>query len=196
MQISSCCRERENLRLRREYASRGQARPVKPRAHRPDRDIERESDLLVAEVGEGVEEQCIPLSRAHRRESTCQPSVESGTVDSRSRLVLSRRPIGRRRCDRTPVAGAALPANCGEGGWSRSRTATAERCRWHGSSLAARTRARTSPQPARQRDHVRHVDGDTCGPSRSGARRSTRTLSARSASAPRNPCPTEQAPSR
>jgi hypothetical protein len=88
MEISSCCRERENFWFRCEYASRGQARPVKPRAHRPDRDIESESDLRVAELSEGVEEQYLPLAWAQRRESTCQPSVESGTVDSRNRIVL------------------------------------------------------------------------------------------------------------
>ena len=32
-----------------------------------------------------------------------------------------RRPIGRRRCDRTPAAGAALPAGCGGARWSRFR---------------------------------------------------------------------------
>ncbi len=38
-------------------------RPVKPRAHRPDRDVECTGDLLVAEVGQRVEEQRVPLPR-------------------------------------------------------------------------------------------------------------------------------------
>lgn len=66
------------------------ARPVKPCAHRPDRDLERRCDLLVAEAGERVEEQRV-LSRAHRRKSACPPRIERRAVSS-GRVVLVRRP--------------------------------------------------------------------------------------------------------
>ena len=66
----------------------------------------------------------------------------------------------------------------------------AGRCRLRDSSLAARRQARTFLRPARQRDHDQLVDGGTCGWHRSGDRRSARTLSAHSVSAPGNPHPT------
>ena len=74
--------------LRRELASCGLARAVKPRANRPDRNLESDRDLLVAEVGECVEQQRIPLPRAHRPESTRQLGVASRAVDPSRRLVL------------------------------------------------------------------------------------------------------------
>ena len=191
MQISSCCRERECVRLRRELASCDLARPVKPCAHRPDRDVERERDLLVAEVGERVEEQRIALpAGASPREPVPAEHPRCGRPGRPPRPRS--RPTGRLRYERRRAADGARPASGGGAGSSRSRTATAGRCLSHGSSRAARTRARTSPLPARRRDLVRRVDGDTCERRRNADRRSARTPSARSASAPRNPRPTER----
>ncbi len=66
----------------------------------------------------------------------------------------------------------------------------AGRCRLRDSSRAARRQPRTSLRPARQRDRNQLVDGGTCGWHRSGDRRSARTLSAHSVSAPGSPHPT------
>jgi hypothetical protein len=90
MLISSC--ERESVRLSGELALRGPARAVKPRTYRPDRCLECRRDLLVAQVGERIEEQRVPLARAHRRESACQPHIETYAVDTSCRVVLVRRP--------------------------------------------------------------------------------------------------------
>jgi hypothetical protein len=65
---------------------------VKPGAYRPDRDVKCRCDFLVAEVGERVEEQGIPLTRAHRGESCCESSVKSRAVGPRDRLILVRDP--------------------------------------------------------------------------------------------------------
>jgi hypothetical protein len=64
------------------------AGPVKPRPHRPYGYLKRGRDLLVAEFGEGVEEQRVSLAWTHRRKSRCQASVKSRTVGAGGRLVL------------------------------------------------------------------------------------------------------------
>jgi hypothetical protein len=62
--------------------------PVKPRAHRPDGHIKGKRDLVVAEVAERVEQQCIALPRAHLRQSRRQSSAKGRPVGSCFRLVL------------------------------------------------------------------------------------------------------------
>src|SRR6266511_3092002 len=88
IQLGSWSRERENVRFCGEDALCSPARPVKPRAHRPDGHIKGKRDLVVAEVAERVEQQCIALSRAHRRESRRQTSAEGRPLGSCFRLVL------------------------------------------------------------------------------------------------------------
>src|SRR5215211_7026157 len=75
IQLSSWCRERENVRLDSEDALRRPACAVQPRAHRPDGHVQGQRDLVVAEVAERVEEQCIALARAHRREGRRESSA-------------------------------------------------------------------------------------------------------------------------
>ena len=107
IQINSCCRERRNVRFCRfEFTLCGRARPVEPRADRSDRDVECKSDLLVAEVCEGIEEQRIALARAHRRKSTRQPSIERRAIDSCIRLVL----VGDPPVDSAAAVGVQLTA--------------------------------------------------------------------------------------
>ena len=84
----------------------GRTRSVKPSAHRSDRDVECKSDLLVTEVCEGIEEQRIPLARAHRRKSARQPSIERRAIDSCIRLVL----VGDPPVDSAPAVGVQLTA--------------------------------------------------------------------------------------
>src|SRR6266498_91561 len=88
IQLGSWSRERENVRFCGEDALCSPARPVKPRAHRPDGHIKGKRDPVVAEVAERVEQQCIALSRAHRRQSRGQSSAKGRPVGSRFRLVL------------------------------------------------------------------------------------------------------------
>ena len=87
---SSCCAVR--------------TRPVKP-VHRPDRDSECQRDLVVAEVGQRVEEQRVPLTRPHRRKCSCQPGAEELSTFVR-RLVL----VGDRVVDSAATVGVQLAA--------------------------------------------------------------------------------------
>src|SRR5262249_41343677 len=77
-----CTRKRRNVCLLGEDALCGLARPVKQGAHRSDRDIKRQGDLLVAEVGERVEEERVPLWQRHRCESTREPRVKRRAIGS------------------------------------------------------------------------------------------------------------------
>jgi low temperature requirement protein LtrA len=79
---------------------------MKPRAHGSDRDVERERDLLVAELGERVQEQRITLAWPHRREGACKPCVEGRPVDSSDRLVV----VGGPPVDSGPTVRAQLTA--------------------------------------------------------------------------------------
>ena len=71
----------------------GQTRPVKPRAHGPDRDIECTGDLVVAEVGQRVEEQRVPLPRRHSSECSGQLSAVRRVAYSCRRVVLIGDPV-------------------------------------------------------------------------------------------------------
>ena len=102
-------------------------------------------------------------------------------------------PSGRRRCERRRAVVGSRPGAGAEGDSSRFRTTTAGQCWSLGSSRAARRPARRSPLRARRQDHVLPVDAGTCERSRNAGQRSTRTRSVHSASARRNPHPTELA---
>ena len=75
MSVSSY--ERACVGLGREFASCSQARPVKPGAHRSNRNLERGGDLLVAQLCKRVEEQRVPLTRTHCSEGARELSIES-----------------------------------------------------------------------------------------------------------------------
>ena len=64
------------------------ARPVKPGAYRPDRDIEHKGNLLVTEIRERIEKQRIALARTHRRKHTRELRIKRGAVDPRRGVVL------------------------------------------------------------------------------------------------------------
>ena len=144
-------------------------------------------------VGERVEKARVAFPRPHRRESACQPRAEGRIEDARGRLVVVDDPGS------TPLRA-----------YARSWRSSARRLRWsrcvampysHGRTRrrldtwhAARRRSRTSAQPARRRDRVQRVDGDTGARHRSADRRSARRPSAHAASAPGNPRPTKLAP--
>src|SRR5262245_49081989 len=107
IEINSCRRKQRTVHVRRrEFALCGCTRTVQPRAYCPDWDVECESDLLVTEVCEGIEEQRIALARTHRRESACKPSVERRAIGSCVRLVLVSDPP----VDSAPTVGVQLAA--------------------------------------------------------------------------------------
>ena len=71
----------ECVRFRRELASCDLACPMKPCAHRPDRDVECERYLLVAEGRQREEEQRIALPGTHRRRAPASRAPSASTRD-------------------------------------------------------------------------------------------------------------------
>ena len=104
-QINSFCREND-VSILGEFALRAPARPVQPRAHRPEWDIKRGRDLLVAQLGERIKEQRISLPRAHLCKRSSQPSTERRPVDTSGCLILVANPL----IDSAAAVRAQLPA--------------------------------------------------------------------------------------
>jgi hypothetical protein len=103
-----------------------------------------------------------------------------------------RRPSGRLRCDCTRAVDGVRRVGGDEARSSRFRRATAGRSHSHGSALAGRRRARTSPRRAHRRDLGQRADASTCAPRRSADRRSAGTPSAHSVTGLSDPHRTER----
>ena len=140
-EINSCCREQRRVHLcPRKFALCGQTGPVKPRAYRPDRDVECKCDILVTEVGERVKEQRVLLAGAHCRQRTCSRASSAGRRLPRVPRPRRQHP-GRLRCEHRREVDDARLVGGDEARSSRSHTATTGRSPSHGSSPAVKRRA-------------------------------------------------------